>query len=191
MTTRFRGDGLLEDEVTWVREKVILRNVKWEPSHVSLVDRAEKYNQRASLILITGPSGAPRKEVAKALEANLFDAGRLVYYLGIGSLKYGLDADLPDEKNTRDEHFRRLGELAHILIDTGLILVVTASEVAQYDLDIVKAIIDAGRLQVVWIGDSINTDAAIDLHLTDGSTHTYVTQIKQHLQELGVIYLPR
>ncbi len=57
-------------------------------------DRAEKYNQRSALIIVTGEKGAGRKTLAGMLEEQLFRDGKLVYYLGVGSVLYGVNATL-------------------------------------------------------------------------------------------------
>jgi bifunctional enzyme CysN/CysC len=103
----------MEDQTSWVRDKVLMRNFKWVGSDISSESRAEKYNQKAALVLITGEKSSPRKEVARTVERQLFDEGRFVYYLGIGGLMFGLDADIIDINMVplnRKEHIRRLAE---------------------------------------------------------------------------------
>src|SRR5207302_11274438 len=87
---------VLPDEDVALRDQLIRRNLKWESSRVSRERRSEKYNQRSTLVLVTGEQGAPRKEIAKALEQTLFEDGRIVYFLAMASVKYGVDADLLD-----------------------------------------------------------------------------------------------
>ena len=86
----------------------MLRNYKWEPSNIQPEHRAEKYNQKASLILVTGEHEHDRKGVAKALEEKLFEDGKVVYFLGIGNVLYGVDADIERKQENRLEHMRRL-----------------------------------------------------------------------------------
>ncbi|HEY9013534.1 MAG TPA: GTP-binding protein, partial [Gemmatimonadales bacterium] len=74
-----RGGGIvreaLTDRQTAIRDRVLLRNYKWEPSIIQPERRAEKYNQKASLILVTGEDEHDRKGLAKALEGKLFEDG--------------------------------------------------------------------------------------------------------------------
>jgi len=72
----------LEDKQSWIRKKVDLRNYKWEKSELSDEERADRYNQRPTLILITGAKNVGKKAVAKALEKRLFESGKIVYFLG-------------------------------------------------------------------------------------------------------------
>ena len=96
-----RGGGIvreaLPDRQAAVRDRVLLRNYKWEPSVIQPEQRAEKYNQKAALILVTGEDEAERKGVAKGLEGKLFEDGKVVYFLGIGNVLYGVDADIEPE----------------------------------------------------------------------------------------------
>ncbi len=141
-----RGGGIvreaLPDRQTWVRDKVLLRNYKWEASIIGPERRAEKYNQRSTLLLVTGEREGDRKSLAKELEARLFEDGKVVYYLGIGNVLYGVDADIERKFENRSEHLRRLSEVANIMLDAGVILIVTAAELTQEELDLIRTTVD-------------------------------------------------
>jgi bifunctional enzyme CysN/CysC len=191
------GGGIItasqEDQQAWVRDKVLVRNYKWIKSAISKDRRAEKYSQKASLILITGEKGAKRKEIAKDLEQTLFDDGKFVYYLGIGNILYGVDADIKEEgKDTnRKEHLRRMAEVAHIMLDSGTILIITAVQLLEADVETIKAIVDEELIETVWVGSDISTDIKPDLHITEFNEIREATQIiKSRLQEKGVIFKP-
>ena len=99
----------LEDQQTWVRDKVLLRDIKWEYSMLSQEERAEKYHQKSSLILITGEKDTGKKPLAKQLEAELFSEGRLVYFLGIGNVLYGVDADIKGRNDQTERTSEAIG----------------------------------------------------------------------------------
>lgn len=183
---------VLEDKFSWVRDKVILRNYKWEKSIISPEERAEKYNQKSTLILITGTKNAGKKEVAKTLEAKLFADGKVVYFLGIGNVLYGVDADIKGKNGAnKEEHLRRLAEVAHILMDAGVILLVTAREFAQDDLEILKTTINPDKIETVWVGEDVTTDLVYDLKVPGKlDINSSVSMIKQQLQENGTIFNP-
>ncbi len=191
-----RGGGIvreaLPDRQTWVRDKVLLRNLKWEPSNIQGERRAEKYNQRAALLLVTGDVETDRKALAKGLESRLFEDGKVVYYLGIGNVLYGVDADIERSHENRLEHLRRLAEVANILLDAGVILVVTASELTQEDIELIKTTVDPDRIETIWVGERVTTDLSPDVVLTDSAEQEgdRVERIKRLLQEKGVIYRP-
>ncbi|MBN1430883.1 MAG: adenylyl-sulfate kinase [Anaerolineae bacterium] len=188
------GGGIILDDAgdtqRAVRDSVMLRNLKWEKSTIPGDRRSEMYNQRATLVLVTGSRGVGRKDVAKRLETLLFEAGKKVYYLAIGSVLRGLDADLTgaDPQSVRQEHIRRMAEVAHILLDAGLILIVTAIGLTPDDLEVFKAIVNPDTIVVVWVGNSETTGIAFDLQLPGhGSVDESSLAIKQLLQERGAI----
>jgi bifunctional enzyme CysN/CysC len=190
-----RGGGIvreaLSDKQAWVRDRVLLRNYKWEPSGIAVERRAERYNQRPTLLLITGPRDADRKSRARDLEARLFDEGKVVYFLGIGNVLYGVDADIDRRDENRLEHLRRLAEVANIMLDSGAILIVTAVELTQQDLELIKTTVDPERIETVWVGDTVTTDLVCDLQIGDEETGVEaVDRMKTLLQEKGIIFRP-
>jgi bifunctional enzyme CysN/CysC len=189
-----RGGGIvreaLPDRQTAVRDRVLLRNYKWEPSIIQPERRAEKYNQKAALVLVTGENEADRKGVAKALEGKLFDDGKVVYFLGIGSVLYGVDADIERKPENRLEHMRRLAEVANLMLDAGIILIVAAAELTQEDLEVIKTAVQPDWIETIWAGDNITTDLVCDLHLPGGAMPEAVDRLKAHLQDKGIIFRP-
>ena len=182
----------LEDEQSWVREKVMRRNYNWEQSLINREERAEKYNQKSTLVLITGEEDVGKKPTAKALEKRLFNDGKVVYFLGIGNLLYGVDADIKNNSNNnKEEHLRRLAEVSHLMLDAGAILVVTAIELSQSDLEIIKTTVNPQQIETVWLGENITTDIEFDLHIPEFSSEEKVSaQIKGLLQDRGIIFRP-
>ncbi len=190
-----RGGGIvreaLPDRQAWVRDKVLLRNYKWEPSAISLERRAERYNQKPTLLLVTGGRGVDRKTLARDLEARLFEDGKVVYFLGIGNVLYGVDADIDRKQENRQEHLRRLAEVANIMLDAGAILIVTAGELTQEDLELIRTTVEPERIETVWVGDQVTTDIEYDLQLPDDEPQQDAIQrIKELLQQKGVIFRP-
>jgi bifunctional enzyme CysN/CysC len=189
-----RGGGIvreaLPDRQASVRDQVLLRNYKWEPSVIQPERRAEKYNQKASLILVTGDNETDRKGVAKAIESKLFEDGKVVYFVGIGSVLYGVDADIARKPENRLEHMRRLAEVANLMLDAGMILIVAAAELTQDDLEVIKTAVQPDWIETIWAGDTITTDLAVDLQLPGGAVPEAVDRLKAHLQDKGIIFRP-
>ena len=153
----------MEDKYSQILDNVIIRNYKWAKSIISPEKRAEKYSQKSSLILITGSKDSGKKEVAKALENQLFNDGRIVYFLGIGNVKYGIDADITNGEGSSEEHLRRLAEVAHIILDAGALLIVTARDLTQDNLEIVKTIVNPDKILTIWTGEEVSTDVSFDI----------------------------
>jgi bifunctional enzyme CysN/CysC len=188
------GGGIVlaevQDSESPLREGVLQRNLRWIHGGITSEQRSERYSQRPTLVLITGKRGAGRKRTARDLETRLFQEGRHVYYLGFGSVIHGVDADLvPNGSDeVQREHVRRLSEVAHLLLDAGFILILTAVEFTQDDLRIMQAIIDPIPVETVWIGDEVSTDLHINLQVENRDSA--VPLIKHLLQEHGAIYRP-
>ncbi len=192
-----RGGGIvlesLPDDDVQIRQDVFTRNAKWVPSDVTMQLRAEQYNQRSSLVVITGPKGVGRKTLARRLELQLFEDGKMVYYLGMGSMLYGVNADLKrhDAPGGWREHVRRFAEVSHLFMDAGLIMIMTAIDLTQDDLDVLKTIIGEEKVHVVWIGEKVTTDITYDVHLKNrDKIEEGVVKIKHLLQKRGVIFTP-
>ena len=114
-----------------------------------------------------------------------------MYFLGIGSVLYGVDADIDHTTENRHEHLRRLAEVANILLDAGMILVVTAQELTQEELGLIGTSVGPDRIDVVWVGDHRTTDITIDVHVGDGtSPEEAVELVTRRLQDRGVIFRP-
>jgi len=186
----------LDDSQAWVRDKVYVRDYKWEKSLIPAERRAERYTQKSSLILISGRKNKGKKSIARSLEKKLFDDGRVVYFLGIGNILYGIDADIKGEKgkDERSEHIRRLAEVAHIMMEAGVILIVTAVELMQSDLEIIKTIVHPDRIVTAWVGDDSASDMNCDIYLDSLDTEERLDEsaaiIKEYLQKTGVVFSP-
>lgn len=183
----------LSGEENGFQERIMMRNYKWETSMIDVDDRAQKYNQKSCLVLITGEKDSGKKNFAKLLERQLFIDGKYTYYLGIGSILYGLDADIKhSSSNERNEHMRRLAEISNILLDSGCLLIITATQLRQQDLDLIKRTLRMPeRILTIWYGDQITTDIEIQHQFSQQEDESKLTQkIIGILQKQGTIFNP-
>ncbi|MCL1794883.1 MAG: GTP-binding protein [Oscillospiraceae bacterium] len=197
------GGGIITenvgDEYAEIRDKVLLRNFKWERGNITPAMRSERFCQKACMALITGNQNTNKKIIAKTLEQMLFSDGRVVYYLGIGNVLYGVDADIKNiysnaKKENREEHIRRLSEVANIILETGAILIVTATMLTGEDMDLIKTVLPGeaeGEIITYWIGKSVDTDIKADMVVSDfEDSGKAALVIKNDLQNRNVIYKP-
>jgi len=190
------GGGVIlegfEEKDNWIKEKAQTRNIRWEKSEIGTEQRAERYNQKSCLILITGAaSNIYRKELSKQLEKRLFTDGKFTYYIGTANLLYGIDADMPrDGKEVHTEHFRRLAEVANLMLDAGIILIVSARDVTDIDLQILKSnLMDrAERIITIWAGDNLSPRLTPQLQIGTSEMSKGVSMIKQYLRQQGYIF---
>jgi bifunctional enzyme CysN/CysC len=100
-------------------------NVTWHKTRVSSDDRAMKNGHKGAVIWMTGLSGAGKSTVATELESELFHRGLNVYVLDGDNVRHGLCGDLGFSPEDRTENIRRIGEVAHLMSDAGLIVITT------------------------------------------------------------------
>jgi bifunctional enzyme CysN/CysC len=187
------GGGIIRsvgnNDHEWIRENVRLRNFNWERSHIAPEVRSERYNQRSTLILLTGAEGSGKRQLSNELEERLFTDGKFVYNLGIGNLRRGLSADIEEVPVSRDEHIRRLAEVSHLFLDAGIILIVSGVEFTQEDLDLIKVPVNPDSILTVWLGERITTDISVDLQISSpNDSKGSVEQIKTVLRKNGIIF---
>jgi bifunctional enzyme CysN/CysC len=149
---------------TLAERHVAAREKAWERSTLVPFQRQAMYRQRATLVVVAGPIGTGKIALAKTLEEQLFRAGRLVYYLGLSNSLLGASAD-PTSPFEREEFLRRLGEVAHLFTDAGLILIATVSDLDDDELDVLETLNKPGDLLVVSVGESRLSRRQADLAL--------------------------
>lgn len=149
-----------------IAERVEQRTRNWDRSGITSEMRSLRYNQRSTLVLISGPAEGQKKELAKALESDLFNSGRAVYYLGLSDSLLGIDTNI-DEGGDRDEYLRRLGEISHLFTDAGLILITTVSGLDDYEVEMINLLNQPNDCRVINVGENHFTKTAVDLQLDD------------------------
>jgi bifunctional enzyme CysN/CysC len=176
----------LEDQQMEMREKLLTRNIRWEKSTIPADVRAGRFNQKPALILITGRRNSGKKPLARALEKKLLDDGYLAYFLGIANVLYGVDADIKGIRDDRHEHIRRLAEVTNILLDTGLILIVTAIDIQPEEIELLRMTCNENEIHVVWLGNAPPGDMKFDLTISENMEHdTAIERI------LGMVHYTR
>lgn len=178
----------LEDEEQMLREDTMLRNYKWEVSDVSLEERIEHYAQKPNMLVITGPDATGKKKLAKLLERELMNCGRYVYYMGIGSYLYGVGADTKKmEEPDHREQIRRFGEVANLMLDAGMILIVTATDLTKADQKILQTVVER-EMEFIWVGEQLTTDIQPEMQVKEKEYDRSIRKIKNMLKEKGAIF---
>lgn len=139
------GGGIItevvHDDQEFLREEARRRDIAWVKGEVGIEDRAKQFGHRAAVVLVTGGRHTGKSMLARKLESRLVADGRHAYLLDGENLRRGLDADLNDEERVQTrEMARRYGEVARLLIDTGLIVVSTTNPFGLAYRDAVLAI---------------------------------------------------
>ncbi|HEU5069969.1 MAG TPA: adenylyl-sulfate kinase [Verrucomicrobiae bacterium] len=120
-------------------------------SQVSAAERAARNGHRGGVIWLTGLSGAGKTTIARELEAELFRRGRQVYVLDGDRIRHGLNRNLGFSADDRRENIRRVGEVARLFADAGIICIVAFISPYRADRDAVRAGLPAGHFIEVFV----------------------------------------
>ncbi len=97
-------------------------NIVWHQHAVDKAARAANKNQKPAVLWFTGLSGSGKSTVAGALEHELHKAGYHTYLLDGDNVRFGLCGDLGFSDDDRKENIRRVGEVAKLMVDAGIIV---------------------------------------------------------------------
>ena len=162
------GGGIItaavSDDLRDLRNEARLRDFNWVAGGVTAVHRAEHNGHRAALVMFVGKAGTGKHNYARAVERALFDAGRQVYMLDGKNVLLGVDHDLWVDA-AQSELVRRFGEVAHILLNAGLIVVSTTNSIGLADATAVQALIPDTPMLLVDVDPDDASTQACDLRI--------------------------
>lgn len=99
------------------------RNICWHGGQIGADDRARLLGQRGCVVWLTGLSGSGKSTLARALEKRLTACDHACYVLDGDNIRHGLNRDLGFSPADRHENIRRVGEVAALLADAGLVTI--------------------------------------------------------------------
>ncbi|KAB2965017.1 MAG: adenylyl-sulfate kinase [Thermoanaerobaculia bacterium] len=126
-------------------------NLTRHPSAVAAADRARLLRQRGCVVWFTGLSGSGKSTLAVALEATLVAAGHVAFVLDGDNVRHGLNRDLGFAPADRTENIRRVGEVAALFADAGLVTLTAFISPARADRDAARAAVGAERFLEVFV----------------------------------------
>ncbi|MCL7028550.1 hypothetical protein MKW94_010892 [Papaver nudicaule] len=115
-------------------------NIFWHECGVGKIDRQKLLNQKGCVVWITGLSGAGKSTVACSLGRELHNRGKLTYVLDGDNVRHGLNKDLGFKAEDRAENIRRVGEVAKLFADAGLICIASLISPYRRDRDACRAL---------------------------------------------------
>ncbi|MBC2380384.1 adenylyl-sulfate kinase [Pseudomonas sp. WS 5106] len=129
---------------------------------LSVAARAALKHQQPCCLWLTGLSGSGKSTLANALEVQLNEQGRHTFVLDGDNLRTGLCNDLGMTDAARKENIRRIGEVARLMVDAGLIVIVSAISPFSADRATAKALFGPGQFHEVYISTPFEVCARRD-----------------------------
>jgi adenylylsulfate kinase len=115
-------------------------NVTWHDGDITIDDRSTLLGQKGATLWFTGLSGSGKSTVAVALEKALFKRGKLSYRLDGDNIRLGINKNLGFSAVDRTENIRRIGEIAKLFVDSGVIALSSFISPYRADRDQVRAL---------------------------------------------------
>ena len=132
-------------------------NVVWQGLAVTKERRYEVTGHKACILWFTGLSGSGKSTLANAVEEALYRQGRLTYLLDGDNVRHGLNCDLGFSADDRTENIRRVGEVARLFCDAGLIVLTSFISPFQKDRDQVRSLVGRGEFVEIFVKCSLDT----------------------------------
>jgi bifunctional enzyme CysN/CysC len=126
-------------------------NVVSQKYEVSKAARALQKNQKAQVIWLTGLSGSGKSTIANGVEKRLHALGMHPYVLDGDNLRMGLNSDLGFTPEDRAENVRRISEVAKVLVDAGLIVLVAVISPFETDRQRARSLFEEGEFLEVFV----------------------------------------
>ena len=115
-------------------------NITWHEGHVSRDERGQLLKQKGATLWFTGLSASGKSTIAFTLEHALVQRGRLAYVLDGDNIRHGLNKNLGFSAADREENIRRIGEVAKLFADCGVITMTSFISPYRKDRDTVRAL---------------------------------------------------
>ena len=130
-------------------------DVFWQPHKVTRPQRSNQKAQQPCILWFTGLSGAGKSTIANALEYTLFLKGHHSYLLDGDNIRHGLNKDLDFSDAGRVENIRRIGEVAKLFVDSGLIVITAFISPFRSDRRLVRELVGQGEFVEVFVSTPI------------------------------------
>jgi bifunctional enzyme CysN/CysC len=130
-------------------------NIYWSHGKVTGQQRALRNGHAGRVVWLTGLSGSGKSTIANDLERELFNLGKHAYVLDGDKIRHGLCSDLAFSPKDRKENIRRVGEVARLFADAGIICVTAFISPYRSDRELVRKMVEPGTFVEVYVNAPI------------------------------------
>jgi adenylylsulfate kinase len=130
-------------------------NITWHDAEITQEAREILLNQKGVVIWFTGLSGSGKSTLAHAVEEALYEKKHLTYVLDGDNIRHGLNKNLGFSPEDREENIRRIGEVAKLFTDAGVIAMTAFISPYCKDRDQARSLVKSGRFVEVYCACSL------------------------------------
>lgn len=132
------------------------KNITWHHSAITHKDREELLRQKGCVIWFTGLSGSGKSTLANEVASALHQNDHLTYVLDGDNVRHGLNKNLGFSPEDREENIRRIGEVAKLFADAGVIALTAFISPYRADRDQARSLFKNGRFVEVFVDCPLN-----------------------------------
>ncbi len=139
------------------------QNVHWQSIDVTREAHAAQKGQSPRILWFTGLSGSGKSTIANLVEKKLFALGRHSFLLDGDNIRHGLNRDLDFTEAGRIENIRRIGEVARLMADAGLIVLTAFISPFRAERDMVRSMVAPGEFVEIFVDTPLASAEARDV----------------------------
>lgn len=131
------------------------KNITWHNAKVTKEDRRKRMGHKSAVLWFTGLSGAGKSTLSVEVEKELHKRGIHTYILDGDNMRHGLNKNLGFSPEDRKENIRRIGEVAKLFVDAGVMILTAFISPYQEDRDGVRALLDEDEFVEIYVKCSV------------------------------------
>jgi adenylylsulfate kinase len=126
-------------------------NIIWHQTTVTKQERQQKNGHKSTILWFTGLSGAGKSTLANEVERRLHEKGVHTYLLDGDNIRHGINKDLGFSPEDRTENIRRIGEVAKLFVDAGVIVLTAFISPYRADRELARNLVEDGEFIEVYV----------------------------------------
>ncbi|HDG62185.1 MAG TPA: adenylyl-sulfate kinase [Thermotoga sp.] len=127
------------------------KHIYWHEGRVTKEDREKLLKQKGVVVWLTGLPASGKSTIARELEWRLYNMGKLAYVLDGDNIRHGLNSDLGFSPEDRKENIRRIGEVAKLFADAGIITITSFISPYREDRERARRLLKEGEFIEVYL----------------------------------------